>query len=324
MAITMDRILAIIYAAQDYQQAWERATRECEMLALEIAEKHLHPDVAWNLAKNLRRDTQPDVGSAHVIAEELTRYKLNRTKNDWNRDYQRRRRAEAGKPGVVAGTMRAIMEVDRELAEGVRAGISPEQRLAELRAERAGERQQAQAERAGRACNRPAAGPNHMEYMGGDRVVTVTPQPEWHQGDALFQTPEGSQARDTLPVRHPEPDTIPELDTTIPLPGWTPLPPAEAYIPPPQTEWDPAADPGVATADEATILAGLLAGTMTLTGVEAHAYWEPRLAAARAAAAQAQVEAAQAQAMEAERLAKGLPKGAIGGAGGKRGADGIE
>lgn len=227
MAITADRIFAIVTAAQDYAQAWETATRGFEGLAEEIAFRHLSPDQAMALARDLRHRTQPDIASAQLVAVEAEKYKINRTRNYWNREYQRKRRAEAGGTGEISMTYRAIASVDGRAYAGAYAG------------------------------------------QGGGT------------GTSLGKDGDSGQ----LPADVVELAYIPE-DTTQPLPGWEPLPPPQALGPIfQQPDWTPEADPSIATVDEATILAGLLAGTMQLTGAEAQGYWGPRLATARAGAA---------------------------------------
>ena len=336
MAITQERMQAIITAARDFYDSFVEASR--------FIREH-----------GAMEPRQPELDSVAVLVEAETHYRKMAAKNYWNREHMRRKRAKAGGQGPISAVYRAQAELGGEAwgeggakaepapARDTLPVLQPYQEPYPDNPKPSNAPFQSHPNRAPNYawrdpdwnCPRPPSqrkvqwtpdpngDPNRMEYLGGDRVVTVTPQPEWHNGDALFTAPEGSG--DTLPVCQPDPSEA-LIDTTLPLPGWEPLPAPAAYVPPPQAEWTPDADPSVSTADEATILAGLLAGTMTLTGAEAHAYWEPRLAAARQAkaqaAAQAQADAAAdlaaAQAVEAERLAKGLPKGVVGRGAGKR------
>jgi len=130
MAITQERTSALITAARSYQERYSSVVSVIELLHKMVCDGAITAaDAIERLHVQFGEKGLP-LDATIVIEREFTHYKLTRKRNDYMREYQRRRRtAGAGAFGAPCGEGTAnalsLAEVEAALARVSRGVVAP-------------------------------------------------------------------------------------------------------------------------------------------------------------------------------------------------------
>lgn len=99
MPITQTRMIALIDAARDYQQAWERAQEAFQLLNSAVNDGITTHQQAWYQVENLLTSSLrlvSPITTTKTLEREITHFRLMKKRNENSAKWQRKARAEHG------------------------------------------------------------------------------------------------------------------------------------------------------------------------------------------------------------------------------------
>jgi len=136
MAITQERLASLITAARSYQERYSSVVSVIELFHKMVCDGTITAaDAIERLHVQFGEKGLP-LDATIVIEREFTHYNLTRKRNDYMREYQRRRRAGAFRApcGDIRANAMSLAEIEAALARVSRGVATPSSNAAALRA----------------------------------------------------------------------------------------------------------------------------------------------------------------------------------------------